>query len=136
MLGCDINLCIEYKRPSTTSWICLGNTVFDLPRNYQMFALMAGVRANKGLSQYPAKGVPETLSYFIALQVFEDADANFKVLKAFYHHYSWLTVEEFRCCINAYKNEKSILDYEAVLATVEFLSIKGCESRIVFWFHL
>lgn len=136
-LGCDLNLCIEYKAPHTNSWDCLGSAVFSPLRNYQMFALMAGVRDKEGASLYSARGLLQDISYFTALNVFQNADIDFKLLQDGYHDHSWLTLEEYRYCIDNYNGAKeSVLDYQAILAVMEFLNETGCKSRIIFWFCL
>lgn len=117
-------------------WACFGDAVLSLPRNYQMFARMAGVRADNN-TLYPAKGLPCDTAYFTSLNVFEDADVDDKKVDSSFHHHSWLNADELRQCIDSYTHAKEdVLEFKTVLSIMDYLKGCGCESRIVMWFHL
>lgn len=59
-MGCDIHPYIEVKPSSSSRWLLYAE--FWLPRDYMMFALLAGVRreskGTEGIYLYEAKGLP------------------------------------------------------------------------------
>jgi len=57
-LGCDIHIFIEHKSKSSSVWYGFGGEIF-LPRNYNLFGLLAGVRG--GDSIFPPRGIPDDI---------------------------------------------------------------------------
>lgn len=64
-MGCDIHCFIEYstfeKQDGTAYWIPFGGEIHG-SRNYEMFALLAGVRGG-GSPLFEPRGMPENPSY-------------------------------------------------------------------------
>lgn len=136
-MGCDIALCIEYKYPKVPGWNCFGNASLSLPRNYQMFARMAGVRDEHGICLFPAKGIPGDISYYTAMQVLQDADKDDKTLDPFYHSHSWLDCAALSVCIDAYRGDSGdTAEYRAILSVLRCFEQQNFPSRVVIWFYL
>lgn len=87
-MGCDIHAVLERKaKNSKHYWVSAGNP--EIGRDYEMYALMAGVRNEDELAPISEpKGVPEDASSeFEALYDVWDADA---------HSASYLTLAELK----------------------------------------
>jgi len=63
-MGCDINLYLEYESPITKDWLPFGYG-FYIPRLYDMFAKMAGVRSEGYDTIFRPKGLPADLSDYV-----------------------------------------------------------------------
>ena len=125
-MGCDIDLFLEYKNPITDEWMPFGYGYF-IPRNYEMFAKMAGVRDNGQETIFQPKGFPENISEYV--------NAMYKQYEGEYHNVSWLNKEEFEICINGYKGSPmDIIEYKAILVSMELFEENKIETRIIFWF--
>jgi len=131
-MGTNIDLYVEYRSPITKGWEPFGYGYY-MPRNYQLFARMAGVRDELHEVLYHPKGIPESLSEFF-LSKYEDSQKHAECC----HHSSWLNNKDFSICMNTCKpdNQKDILEYQALLAAMNVLEENGCDTRVVFWFIL
>ena len=132
-MGTDINVFLEYKSPITKEWEIFGYGYY-IPRNYEMFSRMAGVRSTNNYDVlYTAKGIPDDLSEYVKEKY--DEENNYEELC---HNPSWLNKNEFAYCIDTYSQGKQaeILEYKALLASMVLFEEFMCESRIVFWFML
>ena len=129
IMGCDIILYLEYKNPITWNWEPFGYG-YNIPRNYIMFAKMAGVRDEGNNTVFNAKGLPEDISEYIK--------AEFDKYLGYYHDPSWLSKDDFQICIESYKEDSQIdiLEYKALFAAMNVFEKYRCESRIIFWFEL
>ena len=157
-MGCDIHVFVEYrsKKKESASWMAFGKK-FHLPRDYEIFGLMAGVRG--GIAIYPPKGLPdkETLSFDFKnsyyLWIYEDSERGAtesnaaRWVAAGYSSYveedkavtdpdahtpSWLTKMEFENVLK--RLDYTSIEYDAVLAAMESFELNGFDARIVFWF--
>jgi len=125
-MGCDINLFLEYKSPITNEWSVFGHGYY-MPRNYEMFAKMAGVRSEKQEIIFLPKGFPDNVTEYV--------NEECEKYKNECHDLSWLSKEEFEFCISHYKNSPiDIIEYRAILASMEIFEKNKIETRIVFWF--
>ena len=134
-MGTDIRAFIEYKSKIDNSWLCLGE--FFIPRNYQMFSKMAGVRAENYDKLFSQRGLPEALSMFVD-GIYESD----KLYPDCCHSHSWLSADDLRVCINDYNScsERDdiddIVEYKAILASMNTFLENRYDVRIVFWFSL
>jgi len=130
-MGCDIHLFLEYKSPITNEWEPFGYEYY-IPRNYEMFAKMAGVRDKGQETIFQPKGFPENMSEYVS----EYVNEMYKKYEGECHDGSWLNKEEFKICINGYKSGLpiDIIEYKAILASMELFEENGIETRIIFWF--
>ena len=129
-MGCDITLFLEYKSLTTGHWMSSGGP-YPLPRNYDIFALMAGVRSEGRKILYEARGMPSDLS--TPVRIAYEKDSGFDIT----HSPSWLCCGEFGLVIDSYKGDKAdILEYEALLAAMSAFEGCGGKARIVFWFMM
>ena len=132
-MGCDITLFLEYKSHISSQWQPFGYGEYHLPRNYDMFAQMAGVR-NKGREVlFHAKGMPYDVSEYVNEKYAKD-----KIHTNEIHSPSWLTKGEFALCVDAYSKspQKDIVEYKAILAAMSAFESNDCDTRIIFWFTL
>ena len=129
-MGTDINLFLEYKSPITEEWTIFGYGYY-IPRNYEMFAKMAGVRSEKDDILYEAKGFPEDSTDDIKIEY-----EKYNKYEECCHTPSWLSKREFAHCIDTYNENtpNEILEYKAILASMALFEEYECETRIVFWF--
>lgn len=118
-MGCDIHAYIEIPlahRP--TGWDFFAK--LDVDRNYSLFGLMAGVRAERKL--FDPKGIPRRMS----LEVSDEWDGGIG-----WHTPSWLTADEFARVVD--ELDAPPVPYaqaRAILAALRELP----GSRLVFWF--
>jgi hypothetical protein len=61
-MGCNSHCFIEYKEKDSDYWHSFGDKI-HAPRNYTIYALMAGVRDYNGIKLYDPKGIPKDLAY-------------------------------------------------------------------------
>jgi hypothetical protein len=159
-MGCDIHAYIEYqtnKEIHPNNWWKVAD--LHLLRNYAMFGLMAGVRGGDALIEPRGYPMDSATRYdyclFVVSEETEDSecctranaerwvangtsewanDEHSLVTHPDWHTPSWLTGEEYRRVIEAYKADNTergeCPEYEAALAMLESLP----NSRIVFWF--
>ena len=132
-MGTDISLFLEYRSRIALEWEALVYGPCNIPRNYDMFAKMAGVRSDGRMVLYTAKGIPDNLSEYL-----KGKYASAGNYEGLCHHASWLSKNEFSHCIGSYNASKQteILEYKAVLASMILLEEYECNARIVFWFML
>lgn len=134
-MGCDIHVSVEIKHKG--KWLHYSQP--SMPRDYQMFALMANVR-NSGdhtpISE--AKGLPEDITDATkVIYSYDEADA---------HSESWLSSEEFTKLIKTYlKKQRNDISFEHDYFGYLFGGVweiewkdewpEGLEDyRIIFWF--
>ena len=131
-MGTDIEIFLEYKSPTTDEWTVFGYG-YNIPRNYEMFSKMAGVRSDKYDALYVAKGLPSDLSEYV-----KEKYANVSIYEDMSHNPSWLSKNEFAYCVDKYSQSKQaeILEYKVLLASMVSFEELMCETRIVFWFIL
>ncbi len=117
-MGCDIHLYIEQQKYNT--WKAFGGE-YGLPRDYDMFGVLARVR-NKTKYSYKPKGIPEDFS--------EDVDY------VNGHNHSWLTVIEYENAIKQYIDYYSFpqMEYFIIGLILRYLENNGRAARVVFWF--
>ncbi len=125
-MGCDIHAVMEIKVDG--KWY--GNTK-KIARNYDLFALMAGVRNSDEIEPVAeSKGLPDDLSMIARLQ--------YKIWDGDAHNCSWLSLDELRTvakrCRKAsiYSNE---ID-DVIESCEEYLRFNEnvTDVRLVFWF--
>ena len=106
-MGCDIHAHIEVKVSGEWHhWMAL-----NIPRNYSLFARLAGVRTDKpGDQQYPLRGIPDNMSLLTNM----DYNRGF----GDWHHLSWITGKELSDVQDWYEREARIRDPEADLCYV------------------
>lgn len=80
-MGCDIHLFTEVKIRG--EWLFYGQ--IHMPRNYELFSLMAGIRGNRQPIVSP-KGIPSDLSCITRIHYMD--------YKSDLHHASWFNQEE------------------------------------------
>ena len=137
-MGCDIHLHTEVKIGG--EWHHYSTQ--SVPRNYTLFALMAGVRGREGITPISMpKGLPEDASFLTKF------DANW--WRADGHSYSWLGAEEiaklydvvqdqidlqaaFGYCFGGYWS--SFHEYRGNLENGCGISNEVEDVRFVFWF--
>lgn len=130
-MGTDINVFLEYKSPLIKEWTIFGYG-YSIPRLYEMFAKMAGIRSEKYNILYAAKRFPEDATEFI-----KEEYNNMSNYEGCCHTPSWLSKNEFAHCIDTYSaNQSQILEYKALLASMVLFEEYECETRIIFWFTL
>lgn len=146
-VGADIHFCIEYYDPALTgaisddqpaSWWSVAT--FDLPRNYAMFSLLAGVREQEGLPPiYPPRGLPkrETLGY-AAMQhlMMFDEDIGEWAENPDLHTAHWLTTGEYAAVLGAARTRGITFGegYLAAFAAMNAFEAAGKHARCVFAF--
>jgi hypothetical protein len=132
-MGCDIHVTIQYRTKLKTSdsnyWYTFAQDM-ELPRDYDMFATLAGVRVPNQYSLKP-KGMPNDAE--LPKSLYTDSE--------FYSH-SWVSYKEYKRVL---KNYSRIYDFSEEILTphVEYLILfdimksfkkKKMESRLIFWF--
>lgn len=79
-MGCNIHLHIEIK--INNQWEHFGAPY--MPRDYELYGKMAGVRDESIMPISAPKGIPEDITLLTKIDLKQDS----------YHHASWLGVEE------------------------------------------
>jgi hypothetical protein len=161
-MGCDIHCYVEYKdRSGSTHWNSFGERI-NPGRDYQLFALLAGVRG-EGEPLYPVRGVPAGLGYYASIDYWlyisddypdsegccstETAHAyaidgshysedKSRISNPDWHSHSWLTTAEYNNCLDACDQlpyHYSLVEYRALLAAMRSLE-NTHDVRMVFWF--
>lgn len=124
-MGCDIHAHIEYKKGD--HWYYFAPA--SLPRNYALFAHMAGVR-NYGEVQpvAPPRGLPESVQ--------EETREDYEGWTGDAHTASWLNYHEFAQAHVLSKGDTLFTSpiVDAWLAAMLVLEGNGYQPRIVFWF--
>ena len=134
-MGADIWIHVEHK-PKDASWYAYGRE-FCVRRFYPLFGFMAGAR-----SQYEPlfapRGLPGDMS--------RTTCRKYKYGIPDFHTPSWLTVQEFKQCIDCAKaiaaaeglcfsaDYNPFEDYDMVYGYMERFDASGKDCRIVFWF--
>ena len=135
-MGCNSHLTVEVRSEflKQSRW---ETYALDVPesRNYWMYELMAGVRGEEENALVAPRGVPADISREAKTWVDRwDGDG---------HSHSYLTAEEFRNVITAYRKKagtdlynKLDNDWEAVTAILNILeNVYGKDNaRLVFFF--
>lgn len=121
-MGCDIHPYLEYTDYPGSRWFWH----VDLPRNYLMFGLMAGVRWHEVSPRVEPRGIPENLSAPVLREYTEEGlDA---------HTPSWLSADELeQVCLDyveASGGQGPPVELTATIAAMRVLP----EARLVFWF--
>lgn len=157
-MGCDIHAFIESRSSFSGSGLFRVKAQLEIPRNYEIFNLMAGVRGpNDPL--FPLKGIPEDSCSTIKMSfgnriVDTEEEAKFDgtilrleakitidrvklsridndyILKSGLHSPSWLSTQEFRKVIKSYNRT----DFTIINAIYMFMKHLKEEARIVFCF--
>jgi hypothetical protein len=138
-MGCDIHAYIEYKEKEGEEWRSFGHEYFYLCRDYDMFAVMAGVRNYKEYEPVSEpKGLPEDIAwqakqgntlYIVYKDECDDEGyvteetANDWISRGYskmvgdrrvthpdWHTHSWLTLNELRECFK--RVEKIVIGQE------------------------
>lgn len=146
-MGADIHFCIEYHDyaldrdgsddyPET--WWSVAT--FDLPRNYAMFSLLAGVRELEGLAPiFAPRGLPkrETLGYAARqhLMLFDEDEGQWTENPDL-HTGHWLTTGEYAAVLAAARTHGVTFGagYAAALAAMSAFETQGHQARCVFAF--
>lgn len=158
-MGADIHAYIEYSS-SEGRWRPFARP--DLPRDYQMFSLLADVRGSGIL--YPLRGMPSDAGWaaesdnqmFISDTPYDkyakpkDAarwvasgsstyilDAGGKpawVTHPDWHSHSWLNTQEFGHVLDSYQEEPPISYFATLAAMVALETQDSTTARLVFWF--
>ena len=160
-MGADIHAYPEYTEATRTGWSGFGR--MSLPRDYDMFAKLAGVRGDNQM--IPLRGVPVdacmTTRWDNQLYVSEDypdSDGNCspasaerwvndgssqwvddrkrQVTNPDWHSHSYCSPAELRAVIEAEREINWGVDvrYWAVLAMLEEIERRGGSARLVYWF--
>ena len=130
-MGCDINIYLEYRSPITNDWEPFGYG-YSIPRNYDMFAKMAVVRAEKYNTIFQARGLPDDLSEYVKEMYDKIPDDYLR------HNPSWLNKNDFEVCVLSYDSSdiSHIIEYKVILSSMSMFEEYNIETRIVFWFML
>lgn len=142
-MGCDIHLVIEYsefeKSDGTPWWSGFGGE-FNPGRDYHMFSIMAGVRAEGGDEQlFQPRHLPEGDHSWQTRQMLghEDDEGNW-VEDSDLHSLSWLTGDEYaQCYANRMLNNEygpPALSYEIILIVLNEFKEHGQSARVIFAF--
>ncbi len=122
-MGCDIHGFIDYPRYQGPR-SCVA--ALHLARNYDLFALLAGVRTRDAMKEYAPvfqpRGLPHDLTEWVAEQFDEDA-----------HTPSWLTTDEVGHVLKVYDAVSPYprgADTDGLLAMMQALP----DARLIFWF--
>ena len=109
----------------------------DVDHYYDLFSIMAGTCGDYGVL-YPAKGFPVDASPEVSKMYYGDELA--------FSHASWLTTEEFKHCLDYYREkleqngmESTAIDDLLKNYMRKYRYMKSCDddgdpARIVFWF--
>lgn len=149
-MGCDIHIYTEIRPSGKLSWESKdsveeipsqdGEIDYDtssyihIPRNYNLFALLAKVRGEYDCSLECKKEIPEDAS--------ETTQREFKQFGCDGHSHSWLTLTEVKkhltkIFITSSDVRWAIEDYQHIKDRMENLKTEGMSNedvRIVFWF--
>lgn len=156
-MGCDIHAYPEYLE--FDRWWSIGGDI-NPGRDYSVFTELAGVRGSSETALEP-KGIPSDLGfaaygdYWLYIVEKEDLDpctctkenaerwVNCKVSRYYNeekrrvsdpdaHNASWVTLEEFKKCIENAELVSPI--YYGLAAMLEEIEVRGFKTRLVFWF--
>jgi len=132
-MGCDIHFYIEENYEP--NWYEIME--INIPRNYQLFACLAGVRNSWGIEpMILPRGLPDDLSKEM-LKIHLDSDA---------HTESWMTLKELadidrsamdiECPTCHKKHSKTYRELLPIwfVKLIEFLESYPGDLRVVFWF--
>lgn len=159
-MGCDIHGFIEFKLDY--GWQNFAGE-FYLPRDYEFFSKIAGVRGECE-SFFEPRGLPEDVNYVISSEnniyiynsdsddsctkemaerwvasgISEYTNEGKSVTNPDHHSHSWLNKDELEEAID-YVNTKCGLgsvsvQYEMIFEVLKKFEEKGCKVRFVFWF--
>ena len=132
-MATDIHIHLEHKSRKTNKYVYDFET--DVDRIYALFGALAGVRGPFCL--YKQRGLPKDISPEVLAEYQSWGDDA--------HTPSWLTINEFRKCLDLtimrlseeydVKVVKSWLkSYEGIYEYMKYSEEEGEQSRIVFWF--
>lgn len=121
-MGCDIHLHVEFFMYG--HWKLFGSP--SVPRMYELFSLMAGVRRDRAGEKYSpmfkARGLPETMAWETKDDYLKwDADA---------HSASYLSAREFSKVVDLVPDPV----LKAIVAAMKTLEWEDLKTRVVFWF--
>ena len=121
-MGCDIHLYIEYQKKGINDWKIFGDE-FRLPRDYDMFGILARVR-NKTKYSFKPKGIPTDFSEINIANVPD------------YHSHSWLNYFEFSEAVAQYEKYygNCYLEYRIIEEILLKFDVELFPARVVFWF--
>lgn len=134
-MGYDMWGCIEFAPRELEVRVVMydGFGVIDFPRCYDLFVIVAGVRAcSKDKPPVVApKGMPDHLNYNTE-RAYDDGEG--------YHTPTWLTLDEAREVRRRYFTEANFVQpkvcgvWSACIAAMEQLEAYGNVARLVLWF--
>lgn len=158
-MGCDIHGIIEHKLNDKTNW-WVWSDKFHLPRDYNLFGYLAGVRRD-GPPVVSPRGIPKDMStsseeYWLMIsdsgnentvtpeeaekyvrggsRYRQDRSGNNRwVSDPDAHTASWLSADELETAMSCCQH---LIDteFKAILAAMRALESDGREVRFVFWF--
>lgn len=127
-MGCDIHCAIEYKKNGYSGWNTLYSAVFGLPRFYNIFSKLAGVRNGLGITPIDSpRGIPLDADDY-SMRSLSNED---------YHSASWCTGDEFKRIFTDSDMEIEKHDapeYWCIYKTMRNLEKLGYETRLIFNF--
>lgn len=89
-MGSDISLFVEYRKPGSAEWHCMGDRL-TLPRDYELFTLlMDGFRGKTLPNAIPERKTPSDLSIWA-----QHRDWLYRA--------TWCSVDEFRRALSEYE---------------------------------
>lgn len=135
-MGCDIHEHVEYKSAESSNWqhFCQPH----IWRNYDLFALLAGVRNyDEIVPVAEPRGIPKDSSFDTVMEYTGGMGHNWReiewVMDYDWHTPSWLTLTELKQVRQLLKRRSVELD--GVIGMMEGLSNGGeVETRFIFWF--
>lgn len=160
-MGCDIHAWVDYDSGRGSAWTV---AALHLDRDYNLFAILAGVRNALPLGVDPGvpKGLPERLGSGPEYYLLDEGFSNkpHMIGKPFqregwagvyswppdeivdHHSFSWLTADELAAKLDAYADIKNpfrrggrIPEWDGVLGMMRAIDASGeGQSRLVFWF--
>lgn len=129
-MGCDIHMMVERKKKNRKTWVHETGMEYR-PRNYDLFALLAGVRSYDG-----------TQAVFPEAGVAPDASARFKEHCDKYgsdgHSHSFLSCQQYKSVLESYRikhpSAYPLTEYLDALYQMEDIISEGHQARVCFFF--
>ena len=128
-MGCDIHMMIERKKKNRKTWVHETGMEYK-PRNYNMFALLAGVRSCDGTQAvFPEAGIaPDASSRF---KEYCESCVNDG------HSHSFLSCQQYEHVMKNYEAKypgNHAYEYQETLWRMRGIVADGHQARVCFFF--